>query len=215
MSYKKLNTLVEFYELYPMIIKKDRNHSSELYSVLSSTKSNTHNAAATSIKQKTTKDRDARELAGLIWDRVQEKYKKIASAFRFFDLNSNGSISLNEFTVGVEGLAIKLTTEETEKVFQYLDKDHDGNIGYMEFCELCEERRRDIDPYTREVVFSKVNSDAFANAGVDDELTLLEAKRKKQKMNGLPSRHNPSHTYGQKSLRSEAMDDVIAFKWKG
>lgn len=85
----------------------------------------------------------------------------------------------------------------------------------MEFCELCEERRRDIDPYSREVVFSKVNTDALPNTGGDDELSALEAKRKRQKMNGLPSKHNPSHTYGQKSMRSDAMDDVIAFKWKG
>ena len=48
---------------------------------------------------------------------MHEKYKKIASAFRYFDLNSNGQISLNEFTVGVEGLAIKLTTDEIDKVF--------------------------------------------------------------------------------------------------
>lgn len=29
--YEKLNTLIEVYQFYPMIVKKDKNHSSSIY----------------------------------------------------------------------------------------------------------------------------------------------------------------------------------------
>jgi Ca2+-binding EF-hand superfamily protein len=37
-QFDKLNSLVEVYQFYPLIIKKDKNHSSSIYQILNSNK---------------------------------------------------------------------------------------------------------------------------------------------------------------------------------
>lgn len=46
----------------------------------------------------------------------------MAPAFKFFDVNSNGDISFNEFRLGCENLGVKYTKEELRRVYNYLDK---------------------------------------------------------------------------------------------
>ncbi len=36
--FEKLNTLIEVYQYYPLIVKKDKNHSSDIYQILNSNK---------------------------------------------------------------------------------------------------------------------------------------------------------------------------------
>lgn len=36
--FEKLNTLIEVYQFYPLIVKKDKNHSSSIYQILNSNK---------------------------------------------------------------------------------------------------------------------------------------------------------------------------------
>lgn len=47
----------------------------------------------------------------------------------------------------MEGLRVKLSKEDVDKVFDYLDKDKDQGLDYYEFCGLSEEKRRNIDPF--------------------------------------------------------------------
>jgi Ca2+-binding EF-hand superfamily protein len=83
----------------------------------------------------------------ILGTRIFEKFASMASAFRFFDGNSNQKISFTEFCSSLEHLRVKLQSEDLQKIFNYLDKDGDGHIGYNEFCNLAEERRKGIDPF--------------------------------------------------------------------
>ena len=83
----------------------------------------------------------------MVWTKITERFNRIAHSFRYFDINSNGKISLNEFSQGLEGLGVRLSPEETERVFNYLDKDSNGEVDYKEWCTMCEEKRREIDPF--------------------------------------------------------------------
>ena len=42
-----------------------------------------------------------------IWDKIEERFPKLANAFRFFDLDNNGKINYKEFAFGLEKLRIK------------------------------------------------------------------------------------------------------------
>lgn len=42
-------------------------------------------------------------------------------AFRFFDKNNNSLISYSEFQIAMESLRIKLSDDESKKVFEFLD----------------------------------------------------------------------------------------------
>lgn len=78
--------------------------------------------------------------------RIQERFKKLSPAFRYFDLNFNNRVSFNEFILGMENLKVKLSSKDILQIFNYLDKDSKGYIDYNDFCGLVEERRSNIDP---------------------------------------------------------------------
>lgn len=43
-----------------------------------------------------------------MWDKIEERFPKLAGAFRFFDIDNNGKISFKEFSFSVEKLRIKV-----------------------------------------------------------------------------------------------------------
>lgn len=88
----------------------------------------------------------------ILCDKIDERFKKVAAAFRFFDLRSSGKISFADFSFIIDQLQIRFTRQQVQDVFKYLDGDVDGYVTYNDFCELCEERRRDIDPFVDSVV---------------------------------------------------------------
>lgn len=79
--------------------------------------------------------------------KLMEKFSNLSTAFRFFDANLNQSISYSEFYTALDHLGIKISTEDSKKIFDHLDTNHDNAVSYNEFCELSEEKRRGIDPF--------------------------------------------------------------------
>ena len=69
----------------------------------------------------------------IVWQKIEERFSLIKTAFRYFDKDNSGSISYNEFVYGVENLGIKLSNEQLRRVFQYIDQDSNGSINFNEF----------------------------------------------------------------------------------
>jgi len=86
--------------------------------------------------------------------KIDERFKKVANAFRYFDLRSTGKISFADFSFIIDQLHIRFSRQQLIDMFRYLDKDQDGFLLYNDFCELCEEKRRHIDPF--ESILTKV-----------------------------------------------------------
>lgn len=80
-------------------------------------------------------------------ERLQQKFKKIADTFRFFDRNYDNSISFKEFRVVCEELDMRFTQNELNVVFNYLDGNKSGFVTYLEFCSLTDERISGKDPF--------------------------------------------------------------------
>ena len=115
-----------------MVIKKDRNFSKELYYILTSNMFSKHG-------QKIETDQDKlgiKECLDKLWEKIQERFYKVALAFRYFDINNNQQISYNEFEISLHRLGIKLPAVKIRQMFDYIDTDQDGQIQYTEFCEL-------------------------------------------------------------------------------
>lgn len=83
----------------------------------------------------------------LVGAKLMEKFVNLAAAFRYFDANLNQSINYNEFYNALDHLTIKISSEDSRRIFNYLDTDGDNSVSYNEFCELSEEKRRGIDPF--------------------------------------------------------------------
>ena len=62
-------------------------------------------------------------MLALISFKIQERFKNLLAAFRYFDNDHQLSLSLNEFAQGIEHLRIKVSFEQVKEIFNYLDKD--------------------------------------------------------------------------------------------
>lgn len=51
-------------------------------------------------------------LLEFVWIRLQERFKNMSPAFRYFDLNFNNRVSFNEFQFGMENLKAKLSAKD-------------------------------------------------------------------------------------------------------
>ena len=78
---------------------------------------------------------------------INQKFKKLADAFRFFDMDDNRTIDFIEFFSGLDKLRVKMSEQDAHNCFKYLNSKGDGEIDYNQFCALVEERRRNIDPF--------------------------------------------------------------------
>lgn len=142
-KYSKFTKFLDLYNYFPLHIKKDRNFSKELYYILTSNK-------FSEFGQKYETDQEKlgiKDWLDLLWNKIQSRFSKVADAFRFFDINHNGTLHLNEFELSLHKLNFKFTPKQIKQMFAYIDTNNDGNIQYGEFWELWEESRRGIDPY--------------------------------------------------------------------
>lgn len=133
---KKLANIVDVSEFYPLIVKKNKNFSEELYYVLSSGTTKDHTQGLEqhiSRKTKTIDELKSEQICEFVWSKVEEKFDKLADAFRFFDIDNNTQLTKKEFRDGLERLKIKLSPADIELVFNYLDKNKNGWLSYREF----------------------------------------------------------------------------------
>jgi hypothetical protein len=133
---QKLSKIIDLIEFYPFTVKKDRNFSQELYYVLSAGIQGDHNEGIDNLKkrkEKSEQDIHTEKVCEFVWSKIQEKFERLAEAFRFFDIDNNTKLTRKEFREGLERLKIKISDEDREAVFEFLDKNKNGWLSYKEF----------------------------------------------------------------------------------
>jgi hypothetical protein len=142
----KLVEVIDICNFFPIKVKKIKNKSSDIYCILSSNKRDNYDVKESSNGG--ISDPDLANNLEIIWSIINQKFKKLADAFRFFDMDDNRTIDFIEFFSGLDKLRIKMSESDALKCFKYLNSKKDGEIDYNQFCALVEERRRNIDPFT-------------------------------------------------------------------
>jgi len=59
----------------------------------------------------------------------------VFDAFRIFDINSNGWISLSELRIALNEIGVYPSMDELDLFFARYDKNQDGRIRFSEFCD--------------------------------------------------------------------------------
>ena len=72
----------------------------------------------------------------LIAIKIEEKFSSVAKAFLHFDVDDDRKINRAEFSKGLEGLRVKLSKQDMDKVFDYLDQDQTNFLDFSEFCSI-------------------------------------------------------------------------------
>jgi len=136
--------ILDLYSLLPIRKTKWASGSSDIYMCLTGNKQ----IGATAEKQEMSST--IQKSLELLWIKLEEKFKNMGIAFRYFDKNYNNSVSFSEFQNSLDTLKIKFSIQTIHEIFAFLDRDKKGYITYYDFCELTEERRRGIDPFRNE-----------------------------------------------------------------
>ena len=102
-----------------MKVKKVKNKSSDIYCILSSNKRDNFDVKESANGGIT--DPDLATNLEIIWSMIDQKFKKLADAFRFFDMDDNRTIDFIEFFSGLDKLRIKMSEKDALKCFKYLN----------------------------------------------------------------------------------------------
>ncbi|EMS66519.1 Calmodulin-like protein 1 [Triticum urartu] len=79
------------------------------------------------------------EFLGLVARQMRgdaEAEEELHEAFRVFDKDNNGFISLDELRTVMKNLGEKLSEDELNEMLQEADADGDGQINYKEFAKV-------------------------------------------------------------------------------
>lgn len=73
---------------------------------------------------------------------------KAKEVFKRLDTDSSGTLSYDEFQVGLKGLGLDFTKEQAERIAKVIDTDNDGEIAWAEFIAAFKVRDRSAVPPT-------------------------------------------------------------------
>ncbi|TNV73715.1 hypothetical protein FGO68_gene1155 [Halteria grandinella] len=219
-NYERLNLLIEAFQFYPLIVKRDKNISNSIHQVLNSQKPDPSQTDEIHIRDRGLDH--LHSLLELIWIKIQERYLAVAQAFRFFDVQNSGKISKSDFIFGLEQLKVKLSSNDLQLVFDYLDKNRDGFVSYSEFCYLCEEKRRNIDPFdsSNSAAVNKSVTHGALSLGQEDEMDKLERMSMASnfyqgfKSKKMKAAKQNTHTFGVTSLPSDSISKIMTHQFE-
>ena len=87
------------------------------------------------------------KLLNLYSSKLSERFVNLRTAFRFFDTDHSGSLSVNEFANVADYLRLKVSFDDISSLYRFLDRSGRGAIIYDDFLMLVEENWRGCDPY--------------------------------------------------------------------
>ena len=127
-TFQRVNTLVEFLQCYPLLIRKNKNASPDIEAVMN-----------TDHKSRQVVDTShAVQLLEFVRIKIQERYFNPSHAFHFFDQRSKGRLQKIDFVHGLDQLGVRLSKEDFEIVWKHMDTDKKGTIAFTDFCLLNE-----------------------------------------------------------------------------
>jgi len=103
----KLVEIIDICNHFPLKVKKIKNKSNDIYVVLSSNTRENYDVKASSKGQ--IQDDNLMNNLEIIWGTINQRFKKLAHAFRFFDMDDNKTIEFIEFFSGLDKLRIKMS----------------------------------------------------------------------------------------------------------
>ncbi|VAI30019.1 unnamed protein product [Triticum turgidum subsp. durum] len=84
-------------------------------------------------------EEELKDFLGLVARQMRgdaEAEEELHEAFRVFDKDNNGFISLDELRTVMKNLGEKLSEDELNEMLQEADADGDGQINYKEFAKV-------------------------------------------------------------------------------
>mmetsp|Transcript_1650 Transcript_1650/g.2286 ORF Transcript_1650/g.2286 Transcript_1650/m.2286 type:complete len:189 (+) Transcript_1650:198-764(+) len=76
---------------------------------------------------------------GKLAQRLVDKFGKVSTAFRAFDLRTRGFVTFADFAYVIDQMKLGFERDMILQVFTYMDSDQNNQLKYRDFCNLCAE----------------------------------------------------------------------------
>jgi len=118
--------------------------------------------------------------------KIEKKFESIKQAFNFFDITNHGSVSHNEFKIGIHKLGLRLSPVQAKKLFQNIstcsktDKiKMNSSIKEMYFDFF------DLEKYIKESKKEEVSMDKGIKRRKSEQRTISLRKEKLNDLNNI------------------------------
>ena len=137
--FERVNSMIEFIQCYPIIVKKDKNASAGMSLVLKNEAYFVDKELGGNVTDMDEESEHQRKLVEFVWSKVMERHRNATHAFRFFDTRGKGKIRKGDLLSGMDKLRIKLANEDADKVWQFLAQGRPA-VTFNDFCVLGEQK---------------------------------------------------------------------------
>jgi EF-hand domain pair len=103
---------------------------------------------------------------------VQKNDFNVFDAFRIFDIDSRGWVSLSDLKYGLNEIGVYPAAEELDLFIKRYDKDLDGRIKFSEFCDSF----TPVDNYYAIILNRRTSNNARGRFYSRDDCFLSETK---------------------------------------
>lgn len=145
-TYDRVNTMVEFLQCYPILVKKNKNASPGMCQMFPLDNQNPNQKPEPSKRE--LDQTHIEKLIEFTWAKIRHHYQNTSHAFRFFDSGSKQRIKKQDFFEGLDKLYIRLSIDDKNKLWKFLDVNGKGRINFTDFCALGDCKSKHLnDPF--------------------------------------------------------------------
>jgi hypothetical protein len=128
--------------------------------------------------------------------RIIDKFGKVSSAFRAFDVRTRGAVTFSDFAYVIDQMKLKFERDLIMQIFTYMDSDRDNILKYRDFCNLCAEQVLQA-PTGRDSAYMST-SNATGSTNFSKIIKELKSKHPGSKGRGGPNFVKRGQSAGQK-----------------
>lgn len=137
-----------------------------------------------------------------------DKFGKVSSAFRAFDIRTRGAVTFADFAYVVDSLKLGLDRDILLQIFTYMDADQDNVLKYRDFCNLCAEQVLNAAPSLGDTTILRGDSSkSKASTEFSKIISQLKAKQPGRGGPNFKKRTESANNYSQAKNIEEMLGD--------
>lgn len=134
--------LIDLFTLLPSTKRTHKNYSKEIYNVFTSDR---HDGAQLDPSKLMNINIYEAKLVEQLIEKLDERYKGMSDAYRYFDQYSRGKVTFSEFQLILQNIGMVLSYQDLSTLFKFFDSDNKSYFTYPDFCKITTYKNQELE----------------------------------------------------------------------